>query len=44
MRHTVQTRSFSHRHSPLASWQSVTHLAIAVAAFAFVGAITLGVF
>jgi hypothetical protein len=44
MRQTVQTRSLSHRHSPFASWQSATHLAIAAAAFVFVGAITLGIF
>ncbi|MBO0143794.1 hypothetical protein JZX87_21770 [Agrobacterium sp. Ap1] len=45
MRHsTVQTRSLSHRHSLFGSWQSATHLAIAVAAFAFVGAVTLGIF
>jgi hypothetical protein len=40
----VQSRSLSHRHSVLGSWQSATHVAIAVAAFVFVGAVTLGVF
>lgn len=45
MRHSnVQTRSLSHRHSVLGSWQSATHLAIAAAAFVFVGAVTLGIF
>jgi hypothetical protein len=44
MRHLdIQTRSLPARTGSSVKWQSVTHVAIAVAAFVFVGAVTLGI-
>jgi hypothetical protein len=44
MRHLdIQTRSLPARTGSSIKWQSVTHVAIAVAAFVFVGAVTLGI-
>jgi hypothetical protein len=44
MRHLdIQTRSLPARTGSSIKWQSVTHVAIAVAAFIFVGAVTLGI-